>query len=100
MMMDLAPNVGEAIIVDVQGGDFVRARVWLDVRKELRRFVTIKPEGEAIVVMRVKYKKNPRYCDVCGRMGHVKEECSSREHCPGKEGFGKWLLADAAPERG
>jgi hypothetical protein len=70
--------------------------VWLDVRKELRHFVTIKPEGEATVVMRVKYEKIPRYCDVCGRMGHVKEECSSREHCPSKEGFGKWLLADTA----
>jgi hypothetical protein len=35
--------------------------VWLDIRKELTRFVTVKPEGEATVIMRVKYKKVPRY---------------------------------------
>jgi hypothetical protein len=39
----------------VDGGDFVRVRVRLDVRKELTRFVTIKPEGEPLVIMRVKY---------------------------------------------
>jgi hypothetical protein len=83
----------------MQGGDFVRARVWLDVRKELRHVVTIKPKGEATVVMRVKYAKIHHYCAICSRLGHVKEECGSREHSPGKEGFGKWLLANTAWNR-
>jgi hypothetical protein len=85
--------VGEVITVDMQGGDYVRVRVWLDVRKELHRFVVITPEGEAPVVMRVKYEKIPRFCAVCGRIGHVKEKCGAGVHPPEAEGFGKWLLA-------
>jgi hypothetical protein len=49
-----------------------------------------------MVVMRDKYEKIPRYCVVFGWLGHVKEECGSEEHSPGKEGFSKWLLADTA----
>jgi hypothetical protein len=76
IISDLAANVGEVINVDmrVDVGDFVRIRVWLDVRKELTRFVTITPEGEAPLVMRVKYEKIPRFCSICGFLGHVKEE--------------------------
>jgi hypothetical protein len=56
-----AANVGEVIMVDMkaEGGDFIRVRVWLDIRKELTRFVSITPEGEAPVIMRVKYEKVP-----------------------------------------
>ncbi|KAM0874799.1 hypothetical protein ACQ4PT_037197 [Festuca glaucescens] len=96
IMMELAKNIGEVLTVDMLGGDFVRARVWLDVRKELTRFVTIKPEGETLVIMRVKYEKIPRYCEICGHLGHVKEECGTREHPSEKECFGKWLLTDTA----
>jgi hypothetical protein len=76
IISDLAANVGEVINVDmrVDVGDFVRIRVWLDVRKELTRFVTITPEGEAPLVMRVKYEKIPHFCSICGFLGHVKEE--------------------------
>jgi hypothetical protein len=80
IMEDLAANIGEVISVDMSGGVFVRARVWLDVRRELTRFVTIKPEGAEVVVMRVKYEKIPRFCAICGHLGHVKEECGTGEH--------------------
>jgi hypothetical protein len=101
LLSNAAANVGEVISVElkVDGGDFVRVRVWLDVRKELTRFVTIRPEGEAPVVMRVKYEKVPRFCAVCGRLGHVQEECGSGVHSPGKIAFGKWMLADTAWNR-
>jgi hypothetical protein len=68
LLSSAAANVGEVISVElkVDEGDFVRARVWLDVRKELTCFVTIRPEGEAPMVMRVKYEKVPRFCAVCG----------------------------------
>jgi hypothetical protein len=66
----------------VDFGDFARARVWQDVRKELTCFVAITPEDQAPVVMRVKYEKVPRYCAVCGFLGHVQEECGSGVHSP------------------
>jgi hypothetical protein len=73
IITDLAANVGEVITVEmrVEVGDFARARVWLDVRKELTRFVVIRPEGEDPVIMRVKYEKVPRFCSICGLLGHV-----------------------------
>jgi hypothetical protein len=99
MITSLVVNIGEVIAVDMnisggEQGDFVRVRVWLDVRRSLTRFVSFKPEGDAPVVMRVKYEKIPRFCAVCGLLGHEKEECGSGVHDSGKEGYGKWLLAD------
>ncbi|KAK1698726.1 hypothetical protein QYE76_015423 [Lolium multiflorum] len=94
IITDLAEKVGEVITMDMHGGDYVCARVWLDVRKELRRFVAITPEGGKPVVMRVKFEKVPRYCAVCGHIGHVKEECGSGMHPPAAEVFGTWMLAD------
>jgi hypothetical protein len=99
IITELAGSVGEVITVDMHGGGYVRVRVWLDVRKELRRFVAITPEGEAPIVMQVKYEKIPRFCAVCGHIGHVKEECGSDVHPPEAEGFGKWLLAETVWNR-
>ncbi|KAK1627625.1 hypothetical protein QYE76_001940 [Lolium multiflorum] len=98
IMTDLAAEVGQLLAVDMTGGDFVWARVWLDVRKALTRFVTIRPEGESPVFMRVKYEKIPKYCAICGFLGHVKEECGSGEHPPEAEGFGTWLLAETVAD--
>jgi hypothetical protein len=94
IITDVAEKVGEVITVDMHGGDYVRVRVWLDVMKELRRFVAITPKGEKPVVMRVKFEKVPRYCNVCGHIDHVNEECGSSVHPPAAEVFGTWMLAD------
>ncbi|KAK1558107.1 hypothetical protein QYE76_018120 [Lolium multiflorum] len=99
LISSLAERIGEVLLVDMNGvsfdgGDFVRVRVWLDVRKCLTRFVSFKPEGEKPVIMRVKYEKIPRYCAVCGLLGHEQEECGSGEHTLEAKVFGKWLLAD------
>jgi hypothetical protein len=64
------------------------------MRKELTHFFTINMEGEATVVMQVKYEKVPRYCVVRGLLGHVQEECGSSVHSPSKVAFGKWMLED------
>ncbi|KAK1611919.1 hypothetical protein QYE76_035592 [Lolium multiflorum] len=100
IMTDLAAKVGQLLAVDMTGGEFARARVWLDVRKPLTRFVTTRPKEESPVFMRVKYEKIPKYCAVCGFLGHVKEECGSGEHPLEAEGFGTWLLADTLWNRG
>jgi hypothetical protein len=61
--------------------------------------VTINPEGLPTVVMRVKFEKGPRFCVICGLIGHVQEECGSGVHSPGKVCFGKWMLVDTAWNR-
>ncbi|KAM0887405.1 hypothetical protein ACQ4PT_029062 [Festuca glaucescens] len=99
LIMGLAESIGEVVQVDMnasglESGDFVRARVWLDVRRCLTCFVSFKPEGGVQVIMRVKYEKIPRFCGVCGLLGHMQEECGTREHMPEAVVFGKWLLAD------
>ncbi|KAK1695441.1 hypothetical protein QYE76_012138 [Lolium multiflorum] len=99
LITKLCASIGEVLMVDMnssgyEGGDYVRIRVWLDTRKSLTRFVSLKPEGEAQVIMRVKYEKIPRFCYVCGLMGHGKEECGTGEHSPSKEAYGSWLLVD------
>jgi hypothetical protein len=83
----------------LDGGDHVRARVWLDVRKCLTRFVSFKPEVGAQVIMRVKYEKIPRFCAICGLLGHEQEECGAGEYTPEDARFGKWLLADTTWNR-
>jgi hypothetical protein len=94
-----AANIGEVLSVDMSGGDYVRVRVWLDVRKDLIGFVSINPEELETIIMRVKYEKIPRFYAICGLLGHVKEECGTGDHSPGKEKYGKWLLADTAWNR-
>nr|XP_051202175.1 uncharacterized protein LOC127315756 [Lolium perenne] len=99
LITGLAASVGEVITVDMNGtgldaGDFVRVRVWLDVRKSLTRFVSFKPEDGEQVIMRVKFEKVPRFCEVCGLLGHEQEECGSGVHKQEDMKYGKWLLAD------
>ena len=94
LIQGVAGNIGEVIYVDMNGagteaGDYVRVRLWLDVRRPLTRFVSFKPEGAAHVIMRVKYEKVPRYCGVCGLLGHEQEECGTGEHTSGAVGFGQ-----------
>jgi hypothetical protein len=52
----MTTHINEVLTVDMDSGDFVQVHVWLDMRKEIRRFITIKPEGEAPVIMREKYE--------------------------------------------
>jgi hypothetical protein len=104
LMAGVAESIGEVIQVDMNGagldgGDHVRVRVWLDVRKCLTRFVAFKPEGGTQVIMRVKYEKLPRFCAVCGLLGHEQEECGSGEHPAEAVKFGKWMLADTTWNR-
>ncbi|KAM0890519.1 hypothetical protein ACQ4PT_027005 [Festuca glaucescens] len=97
----MATSIGEVITVDMNGsgsdsGDYVRVRIWLDVRRSLTRFTSIKPEGEVPVIMRVKYEKIPRFFEVCGLIGHEQEECGTGVHAEADAKFGKWLLEDTS----
>jgi hypothetical protein len=80
--------------INVQGvGNFVRARVALDVRKVLARFVSVSRAGQR-EIYQIKYEKMPKFCVVCGFMGHTHLECGSGEHKEDKLKWGDFLKAD------
>jgi hypothetical protein len=63
----------------VQGaGNFVHARVRLDVRAPLARFVLVSRGGQR-EIFSIKYEKMPRFCSACGR-GHSHLECGTGEY--------------------
>jgi hypothetical protein len=80
--------------INVQGvGNFVRARVVLDVRKVLARFVSVSRSGQR-EIYQIKYEKMPKFCAACGFMGHTHLECGSGEHEEDKLKWGDFLKAD------
>jgi hypothetical protein len=80
--------------LNVKGaGNFVRAKVRLDVRKPLARFVSIIREG-AREVYPIKFEKMPRFCGACGLVGHSHLECGTGEFDEEKLRWGDFLKAD------
>jgi hypothetical protein len=68
-------KVGKDVEANVQGaGNFVRARVKIDVRTPLARFVSMSKAGKR-EIFQIKYEKMPRFCGVCGLIGHSHLEC-------------------------
>jgi hypothetical protein len=89
-------KVGKVLKVetDVNGmGNFVRARVKLDVRKALARFVSISREGQR-QIYQVQYEKMPKFCGACGLVGHIHLECGTGEYDEDKLKWGDFLKAD------
>jgi hypothetical protein len=88
--------VGQVVEIqtDVHGaGNFIRAKVKLDVRKVLERFVSMIREGKREVLL-LKYEKMPRFCGSCGFIGHSYLECGSGEHREEDLKWGEWLKED------
>jgi hypothetical protein len=80
--------------LDVKGaGNFVRAKVRLDVRKPLARFVSMSRGGEREIYP-LKYEKMPRFCGACGYIGHTHLECGTGEFDEDKLKWGDFLKAD------
>jgi hypothetical protein len=80
--------------IDVQGaGNFVRARVKLDVRIPLARFVSLSRAGQR-EIYQIKFEKMPRFCGACGMIGHSHLECGTGEFEEDKLKWGDWLKAD------
>jgi len=77
--------------------DFLRIRVKLDVEKPLTRVVFISVGAGKCEPFRVKYEKLPKFCAVCGLLGHVETECGDGVHDKKALQYGDWLVA--SPER-
>lgn len=97
----MAARIGEVLelqIVLPNGfvGEFVRARVRLDVNKKLTRFVSFTKAGQTDFYQ-VKFEKLPVFCYNCGLLGHWHEECGTGEHNTDNMEWGLFILA---PRRG
>jgi hypothetical protein len=84
----------EVAAVTTRTGDFHRARVKLNSAQPLTRFVPLTLEGSERMFLQVKYEKLPKYCEVCGLMGHVYRECGTGEHEEADLQFGSWMVSD------
>lgn len=74
-------------------GNFVRARVKIDVRKALVRFVSISRGGQR-EFYKFQFEKFPKFCGACGLLGHTHIECGTGEHDESKLKLGDFLKAD------
>jgi hypothetical protein len=95
-------KIGKVVMVekDISGVcNFVTVRVKIDVRKPLGRFVSLSRAGKR-EIYQVKYEKMPKFCGVCGMLGHSHLECGTGEHDVDKMEWGDWLKADWDTWRG
>jgi hypothetical protein len=98
ILQNLAGRIGKFVKVDTEssgGGNFVRVRVEIDVNKPLERFTSVIRKGVRHVFI-VKYEKAPKFCEICGFLGHEFEECGNGFHKPEDHVFGEWMIADVS----
>jgi hypothetical protein len=84
ILQNLAGRVGMFLTIDTEGqegGNFICVRVELDVNKPLAWFTSVVRKGSGEVYL-VKYEKVPKFCEVCGILGHEFMECGTCFHAP------------------
>ncbi|KAE8784201.1 hypothetical protein D1007_42282 [Hordeum vulgare] len=79
----LASKLGEFVDVEPSSFDFevnfYRVRVRLDVRKPLKKAISLIRGGQR-EIFAVRYDRLPDWCEVCGMMGHEFKEHGDRVH--------------------
>ena len=96
-MKNMAQRIGEVMEVQIvlpNGfiGEFISARVKLDVAKKLTRFVGFTKGGKT-QYYQVKFEKLPVFCFMCGLICHWHEECGSGEHNMKDMEWGSFIMA-------
>jgi hypothetical protein len=94
----LAGKIGQVIEVEmgtngVKYTKFVRVYVRINLKKPLLRWVTgnVDP-GKKAQKFRVLYEKMPRFCAICGVIGHVADECGDGSHDPKDFQYGDFMM--------
>jgi hypothetical protein len=96
IIQNLAGCIGKFVKIDTEGmggGNFIRVRVEIDVNKPLVCFSSSIRKGTREVYL-VKYEKVPKFCEVCGLIGHEYSECGNGFHEPEARFFGDWMIAE------
>ena len=83
---------------DGAGGEFLRARVAMDISKPLPRVSKLKSGGKQIGLVGLKYERLPNLCYWCGRVTHGERECKVWLRGRGKlsrddQQYREWLWA-------
>jgi hypothetical protein len=98
--------IGEVEMVDTDEegaawGEFLRARIKVDLTKPLLRGRRLKVQGKSIWA-RFQYEQLPRFCFTCGVIKHGKGGCLKRMSSKMKIGepeYGPWLRAPSPTRR-
>lgn len=92
--MTLGARLGEVLEVDestiVVYEKFLRIRVRVDITKQLRRGIMVPANGKKMWIM-VKYERLPKFCYLCGKIGHVESDCENEEAKQYHSEYGEWL---------
>ncbi|GAU21788.1 hypothetical protein TSUD_329120, partial [Trifolium subterraneum] len=87
-------------------GKFLRMRVYVDLKKPLKRGSKLNFQGKEIWVD-YKYERLPNFCFACGRIGHQMRDCEDIEDHDEvqyseleekQQAFGPWLRASPLPK--
>jgi len=84
---------------DGEGGEFLRIRVMIDIKKPLPRCCKLWSEGEHVGWALLKFERLPNFCYWCGKVTHGENDCDVWLRGKGRlkkeeQQYGDWLHAD------
>lgn len=113
VVLAIAKLCGEVLDIDkttlVGMARCIRVKVKVDIRKPLKKDMTLDVGNKNTVWIPFKYERLPSFCFVCGTLGHMRRECDLleesneiRELTEDKLPYGEWMRAvvDTVEQKG
>lgn len=108
MHPDIVKEIGVqiGIVEDMDIGDggrclgkYARVRVLRPIHDPLLRYLSVVLDDDTSEnLILLLYEKLPDFCHVCGRIGHLRKDCTDREADQEKTPFGEWMKAKKESE--